>query len=257
MKTNKCFRVICSFHDLAPHSKAYCELFLEMFKEAGGTSAVLLVVPKWHGGPSLDSDKSFVEWLHKKQDEGHEICAHGFEHLSLKSNKGAIPSVFINRFYTDHEAEFWNLDCAESRIRINESLKVFQNCGFYPVGFTAPAWLYSRKAVDAAREAGFSYITTLSAIHLLKLNIKIFAPAISLSCRSAWRRNVSALYANLAARAAKKIPIMRIAVHPLDLAHKRTLKTLKQIISLALETRKSATYQEVAFECEKKHGGRK
>ena len=94
--------LVITFHDLAPHNQELCARFLEDLRAVGIGKVTLLVVPNWYHQEPVEEYPEFLQWLKNLQQEGHEICLHGFCHRSSTVRGGLIPQL-IGRFYTASE----------------------------------------------------------------------------------------------------------------------------------------------------------
>ena len=115
--------------------------------------------------------------------------------------------------------------------------------GLNPAGFIAPAWLLGEDAERAITDLGFRYTTRIGEV--LKLQPRLHHPAQSLcwSVRAAWRRVFSLAWnASLFARLANA-PVLRIAIHPVDIAHPRVWKQIVRLVSEAARSRTPHSYE--------------
>lgn len=210
--------LVVSFHDLHPGTMDLCTAFLDDARSAGVSRVSLLAVPAWHGAPGFDKSPVFTEWLTSLERRGHEVCLHGLTHLSVHEPTRPV-DTWLARVYAGGEGEFLNLgrDAAESRLR--EGMRLMKRSGFSPAGFVAPAWLLSPGTIEAARQVGFQYTTRLGTIHLLQQQRRLWAPTIAFSTRTRWRRLASLLMASSLYSGMLHASILRIAVHPTDLAY--------------------------------------
>ena len=161
-------KLIVSFHDLHPGSRAQCERFLAMMCELGVARTTLLVVPRWHGAAPCDEDLGFAAWLRERAAEGHEICLHAYVHEATEVTGNAVQRA-MGKHYTAGEGEFYQIDEPEAERRLREGLRIVRDgCGVPVWGFTAPAWLQSNAARSALAQLGFHYSTRWGSVELLK-----------------------------------------------------------------------------------------
>lgn len=235
-----------SFHDLHPGSRAACTRFLEGLAALGITHISLLVVPRWHGGAPFTEDEDFTRWLRGLAEAGHDICLHGFFHR-VEAVTGNAVNRIVGRHYTAGEGEYYQIDHATARDRIDRGLRILADeAGLPVVGFTPPAWLLSAEGRTALIDAGLHYTTTFGAVDLLQLDRQLRAPTIVYSCRAAWRRGVSRIWVRFWAWANASAPILRIAAHPCDFEHPSIEASLWTRVRAALaDGRTSATYRDL------------
>jgi hypothetical protein len=236
---------VLSLHDVAACSWRTYKHFLTEVQALGVDRVSLLVVPRWHDEDDCTlKDEAFLDWLRALAAEGHDICLHGYNHLSAPYGH-RLRDWFIHRFYTDGEAEFHGIALAEALRRLRKGRQVLRDAGLEPCGFTPPAWLISPEGRKAARANGFFYNTTLMHIELLQARQRIYAPTIVFSSRSGWRRVLSRYWSNLWFRLNRKNPILRVAVHPVDLAYPKTRQDILTLIAKAMQQRAAFSYRDV------------
>ncbi len=88
--------------------------------------------------------------------------------------------------------------------------------GLDPVGFVAPAWLYSRDHVPAIADLGLRYSEDATDILLLPRATRVASPVIRWSARTPFRARASVAVA-AASRMLRRPALLRIALHPQDL----------------------------------------
>jgi len=242
-------RFVLSLHDVSPGSRRVFAPFLEHLNAIGIHRTSLLVVPRWHNGPPFTACGEFVEWLRDMEAAGHDICLHGWNHLADRDTSGPA-SWFVRHVYTAGEDEFFQLGKQEAARRLADGLALFREAGLSVHGFTPPAWLISEAARRVVRKAGLVYNTTFTRIELLQAQNSLPAPVVALSCRSAWRRRTSRAWSRLWAGVHSRQPILRLAVHPLDLQHKDVTRALLAVVRSALPRREACSYRDVALEAQ-------
>lgn len=239
-------RLVVSFHDLHPGSQEVCEYFLGRLAALGVGPVSLLVVPRWHGGPSITRAPDFVNWLHRLAAAGHDICLHGFFHRVERVSGGPLARL-IGRHYTAGEGEYHQINRATARDRIARGLHILATEAGLPVtGFTPPAWLLSNEARAELVAAGLHYTTSFGAVDLLQLEQRLRAPTIVYSCRNRWRRVVSCIWVRFWSRVHRNAEILRIAAHPCDFAHPAIETSLWRHVRRALaDGRTPVTYRDL------------
>ncbi|MBE2214828.1 MAG: polysaccharide deacetylase family protein [Opitutaceae bacterium] len=235
-----------SFHDLHPGSRAACTHFIEGLAGLGITRISLLVVPRWHGDAPFTEDAAFTAWLRGLAAAGHDICLHGFFHQAEAVTGNAVNRL-VGTHYTAGEGEYYQIDRATARDRIDRGLHILAGeAGLPVVGFTPPAWLLSADGRAELVAAGLHYTTTFGAVDLLQLDRQLRAPTIVYSCRAAWRRGVSRIWVRFWAWVNAGAPILRIAAHPCDFDHPSIEASLWTRVRAALaDGRTPATYRDL------------
>jgi predicted deacetylase len=182
--------------------------------------------------------------LRELEENGHEIVIHGYFHERPRRNGEGLRAKFLTRFYTNGEAEFFDLTYDEAFARITLARDEFRAAKLSPIGFIAPAWLLSRGAQEAAREAGMQYTTHLGSVTDLLTGESQPARSLVYSTRAAWRQTASLAWNATLVRGAEMRELVRLSIHPADFA---VSKIRSQIIALAqrfARTRKPTTYRD-------------
>jgi predicted deacetylase len=242
-------RLIVSLHDVHPHThKAYAP-FLQQLTALGVTPTCILAVPHWHGRLRLDRAPACGTWLRALADEGHEMVLHGYRHRERSPCRGSMKERCVAGLYTDGEGEFYRLSYASAARRLATGSAVMHRQGLHPRGFVAPAWLYSKDAIDAVGRSGLQYLCTLRHVHLLAAGGRLRAPVLSLSSRALWRRLASVAWGEAFTRATHREPIVRIAVHPLDLEYPIPRRALLRWVARVAAQRQITTYGRLVESC--------
>lgn len=208
-----------SIHDVSPWTRPAVEAMLADLASAGLPVTSLLVVPDHHHRGAVADDAAFLDWLRTLERAGHEVVLHGYFHRRDPRPGTGWWSRVITEHYTAGEGEFYDLDYAEARRRLECGRAMLAGAGLDVPGFVAPAWLLGDAAERAAREAGFAYTTRLGGV--LDLRSGAWTPSQSLvySVRSGWRRAVSLAWNALLAASLRGNPLARLGLHPPDWAH--------------------------------------
>jgi predicted deacetylase len=192
------------------------------------------VVPDWHGGERLAAGSAFVRTLSGWAADGDEIVLHGWSHTcaGLKEKKR---DMFWTRFYTANEAEFRVASREETKSRLLAGRDLFEQFGWNPVGFIAPAWLIAGYTLDVLRELGFAYTTTRKEVIPLGLSAgSITSTSLCYSTRSGWRRGASLLWNPSLAQSLGRHPLLRLSLHPGDIAYPAVWKQIRRLVSEAM-----------------------
>lgn len=243
MKPNIPHTLIVSFHDLAPHSQVACKEFLRLMAEVGIERVSLLATPRWHGNEPFSENPDFVDWLREQAAQGHEIQLHGYTHRA-ETLRGGPLAQWVGTVYTAREGEFYQLTYEEAMERLRAGLALFEKLRLPASGFTPPAWLLSDEARRALIDVGIDYATSHSHIDLLENGGRVFAPTMVFSSRAAWRRAVSRVWVPFWGWAHRSAPIMRLAIHPIDLQFLTIRDTMIRLAREAAAMRSILTYGE-------------
>lgn len=237
--------LVVSFHDLAPHCRRAAEEFALRAGRLGVARISFLLVPRWHGVEPIGERPSFVSFVHELAAQGHEICLHGETHRDDAAPARGLVARVIARHYTAGEGEFYGLGGAAAAAKIDRGLAALRDLGLAPRGFVAPAWLLSPAARRVLVARGFAYTTTWGTLDLLPQDLRLPAPALVWSSRSPGRRALSRAVVRARFFACRRASLLRIAVHPGDLADPGIRRGLLGFLERAAAERRPRTYLEV------------
>lgn len=227
-------RLCVSLHDVCPATAPDCRAVLRHLDQLGIRRRSLLVIPNRAGG-AADDDAAFAAWLREQAAAGDEIVLHGWRHGRAPEHPAPRgPARWVDALLARGAGEFYAVDQALAAAWIDDGLARLRRIGLRPVGFVAPAWLYSPGAARAVGEAGFGYLTT---------HLRLRAA----DGRSWWSFGISnrpgPLAGDLAARLVNELllllhaplPLVRIAFHPADLEgrapFRHTLSLLRRLLA--------------------------
>jgi uncharacterized protein len=235
-------RAVCiAIHDVAPATMPACEPLFALLAELGEPPATLLVVPDFHRRGRAERDLAFVRAIDRRLARGDEVALHGYHHV----DDGPVPhSPFEwlqRRVLTASEGEFSALTQHEAEQRIGAGLAMFERLRWNVAGFVAPAWLLGDGARAALAHTRLRWTSTHGAIESLVDARRIAAPAISASARSAWRRWTSRRWLALAPAALRAQPLVRVALHPADVADASLVDAWRTLIRTLLAERIALT----------------
>jgi predicted deacetylase len=236
--------MVVSLHDVAPSSQQIANTIISELAQRGVSVCSLLVVPDYHHQGLFTRNQQFVSWLRDLEADGHEIVIHGYFHERPRGAKESWRDKFLTRFYTQHEGEFYDLNYDEALRRITAAQDEFRASGLKPRGFVAPAWLLSKDAERAARDAGMEYTTRLHKVCDLRAGGEFTARSIVYSVRRSWRRGLSRMCNATLFRFLKGNPLLRISIHPLDYSHAMIWQQVTGFIERSIGSRTATTYHD-------------
>lgn len=209
--------LLVSIHDVTPAFTSQVKPLWNLCRDNGATPA-LFVVPNWHGKWPLANYPAFCNWLRHCSACGAEIFLHGERHDEVGSPRSTIDNLrAIGR--TNREGEFLTLNESDASERIDRGLNVLTEVGLSPIGFVPPAWLAREDTFRAVRNAGLRFSEDSGAVRLHRKDRVLSAPAVRWSGRTASRAQASAWTAAFRWRTQRHRPLVRLALHPQDLAH--------------------------------------
>jgi len=236
--------LVVSIHDVTPITQPTIEKILADLRTAGVRVTSLLVVPDYHHrGKSVD-DANFASWLRELEADGHEIVIHGYFHDRPRRESEGMREKFLTRVYTQDEAEFFDLKYDEVFARITRARDEFREARLSPIGFIAPAWLLSTEGERAARDADMQYTTRIATVIDLLTGERERSRALVYSTRSAWRRAASLGWNAALARRVAIGQLIRLCIHPSDIASRNVWKQIIRLTRRFSRTRNPTTYRD-------------
>jgi predicted deacetylase len=233
--------LVVSLHDVSPLTRERCA---QIVAELGVPRLSLLVIPNHHGRGHVLDDAVLCDWLRARAVEGHEIVTHGYFHQRARREKETLVQRITTRVYTADEGEFYDLDRVGASALIARASDELHRAQLHPHGFIAPAWLLSAEGEEALRELGCEYTTRLRTVSDLRTGRIFPAQSLCWSVRAAWRRALSIVWNAALYRRLENAPLLRIAVHPVDIEHPAIWAQIRRLIAAALRTREAMTYHE-------------
>ncbi len=241
--------VLISLHDVTPAHAERIARAEALFAELGVRKITYLLVPDFHGAAPADRQPDFVDWCRAERAFDVDWVLHGFRHLESTKDAqrvGATSARLKRRLLTAGEGEFLALPPEEIRRRLDAGTAVFRSCsGDGPAGFVAPAWLFGPDLPPILRELGFRFHEDHRRVHDLATGRSLTAPVITWATRTRLRRWTSVYGCPVLLRAWSGAPLLRLAVHPHDLDHDDTVRSIRSVWRTALRSRVQRHYSEV------------
>lgn len=236
--------LVISLHDVSPLTWEPSRRILDELRKQGVSAVSLLVIPDHHRRGHFRESPDFCSWLRQQVMEGCEAVIHGYYHQRAERAGETLRDRMITRRYTAGEGEFYDISHEEAKALVQRAKDDFSAINLQPTGFIAPAWLLSEPGENAIRDLGISYTTRLQGVWDLKRGEVARSQSLCWSVRAAWRRGVSLLWnAFLFHRLASK-RLLRVAIHPIDLAHPQIWRQITRMIASAQMHRRVLTYDQ-------------
>jgi predicted deacetylase len=169
--------LVVSIHDVAPATLAETRRWLADL-DGFGIPGVLLAVPgPWRGTPLPASPES-AALLRDAAAAGHEIALHGWSH-GAQPDTGRALRRWSGGVAARGAGEFWTLDEAAARTRLEQGLETLAGAGLSVAGFVPPGYLASPGARAALVASGLRYWTSHFFVHDLTDGSRMLAPSVS------------------------------------------------------------------------------
>lgn len=235
--------LLVSIHDVSP---AQADAVTRLWGICAERSLIpaLLVVPNWHGAWPLAAHPTFVDWIRARASDGAEILLHGERHDEVGLPRGP-EDEWRAWGRTAGEAEFLTLEGAAARVRVNRALEQVRKLGLEPTGFVPPAWLAREATHEAAADAGLRFSEDDRSVRLLPLKHRIPSPVSRWSTRSAVRAWGSVAVAGARSHLQRRARVPRIALHPTDLDHPATARSLVRTLERWLAWHRPGRYADL------------
>jgi hypothetical protein len=234
---------VVSIHDVSSASFDESRRLLELC-ESSGLRATLLVIPgPWRGSRPAEC-RSFVSWLDRAQERGHEVSMHGWCHTGGSSRHPA------DRLLARGCGEFGALGRDEARELLELGLESMSRLGVEPVGFTAPGWLISEGSKRALVDLGFAYTTTHLSVIDFARSTSVAAPALCQRPGSVITPlGIRVVRRALVGRVAKGRSV-RLALHPDDLSTEPLVEATRMLIQV-MAAGPTSTYADLVTESQR------
>lgn len=236
--------LLITIHDVTP---AFAPAIESLWRMCESRSVVpgLLVVPDWHGRAAIEGAPAFVAWIRACAAAGSEIFLHGERH-----DEAGLARTFADDLRalgkTDREGEFLTLDYTAARARIDRGVARLRAMGTEPLGFVPPAWLAKPATHAAVRDAGLLVSEDARAVYDHAAGRTIPSPVVRWSGRSTTRAFGSVAFERMRWWVQRGQPVVRIALHPGDLAHRATARSVERGLDSWLSVRRQTFYRSLA-----------
>lgn len=235
-------RQVCiALHDVAPATWPLCKRLLDILDEFQGIRVTLLVVPDFHGMGRIDRAQEVVRAVEYRLAMGDEVALHGYDHLDSAAPPRTLLDWFRRRVLTAGEGEFSALDFQAATEKIERGLQMMAGLRWPVSGFVPPAWLASEGARLAIARCGLNYTSTHKTLVQLPSCKTMWAPCITASPRSAWRRTASRMWLGISANLVQTAGVVRVGLHPADVRHADLMRSWKALLSRLLRDRDALT----------------
>ncbi|MBU6404721.1 MAG: polysaccharide deacetylase family protein [Proteobacteria bacterium] len=234
--------VLCiALHDVAPATWDACRVWLDELDALDAHALTLLLVPDFHARGGFEHVPAVVRALQQRATRGDELAQHGLVHLDQAPAPRTPVAWLRRRVLTAGEGEFAALDESAAALRLARGRELLGAAGLRVEGFVAPAWLASVGTWRALRAAGYAWTSDHRALYDLAQATRHAAPVLTASPRSAWRRGASRVWLTALLHATRAAPLLRVGLHPADVAHPALLRAWRDVLRELLAQRACST----------------
>ena len=236
--------LIASIHDVSPRFENEIERLVDHLRPHVESKVALLVVPNHWGDSPIVPRSRFASRVRSWSNEGMEIVLHGYFHRDDSTHRSAADRL-RSRMMTAGEGEFLGLSREAAAERIRTGRALLEDITGKPIsGFVAPAWLYSRGALEALASCD---------IPVAEDHWRVWSPVTGASLARGpvitWAsRTPARLASSLAAAKALRrlpLPVLRVGVHPPDVSRPELLRSIERTLAIASRSRQPARYSEL------------
>ena len=229
--------MVLAMHDVAPSTLWASQTLLEHL-ETAGMKVALLVIAGPSNGPRADEHQPFCTWIRDAVGRGHEVTIGGWDHS--RGIEGLGPLTSLGRCASGAARrqgieEFLLVDDRAARRRLRLSLEVLHRIGLRPCGFMPSRWTPSAGAARAAGAVGLRYRTSHRMVHNIRTGAVIKATELSFGARP---MTVSGSFAMMKRWAMFQMgtgSLLRIGLHPTDLARSQLNRSMQRIFVAAAD----------------------
>ncbi|MGW5051161.1 DUF2334 domain-containing protein [Actinokineospora sp. NPDC004072] len=151
------------------------------------------------------------------------VLAHGFDHAAAPCGRRAVPG---------RRAEFAALPAHEAGLRLTAAVAALDRAGLATTAFAPPRWIASPGTLVALRRAGFTLCADLVGVRELDTGVVHRGLPLTAGPRAEpWR---CCALVRLAARAARRGGLVRVAADAADLARPGARQALLDAVDIAV-----------------------
>lgn len=236
--------LLITIHDVTPARSDRVRALWQLCAVRGVIPG-LLVVPDWHGAAPIERDRAFAGWIQNCAAQGAEIFLHGERHDEIGLQRSWRDELHaLGR--TNKEGEFLTLDYDMARARIDRGLARLRALELSPIGFVPPAWLAKPATHLAVRDAGLAVSESDGEVLVHATGARLSSPVVRWSARGTLRAYGSVIQERLRWALQRSAPVMRIALHPADLDHPATARSVERGLDSWLGERTQTQYSDLA-----------
>jgi predicted deacetylase len=228
-----------ALHDVEPRSFQRVREIRSWLSEHGVSRVTLLVIPAADLHPIGARAPALAGWLRSQVAYGDAVAQHGLAHKAFAV--APWPRSVLARWQGGAAAEFPGLGPEETARRVQMGARLLREIELDPHGFVAPGYAYTR-ALRTVLSDSFDWFADLRSIRTSSRG-NLRCPALCLGSSTALKRALSPAFVRAAALRDPG-PVLRIDVHPADVALPGHRATLESLLARA-EGRTVVTYDQL------------
>jgi predicted deacetylase len=146
---------------------------------------------------------------------------------------------------TAGEGEFLTLGESDMRARIARGMETFSGClSEKPLGFVPPAWLHNEELFPILKEFGFRFTEDHGGVYEVQTGQRASCPVITWATRTRFRQYASRVVCPALLAHWRDRQVIRIALHPTDFDHPKTVDSIVAVLARARRDRRLALYED-------------
>lgn len=242
-------RLAVALHDVEPATFERCALIRDWLDDHGVNRVTLLVIPARDLHPLGDRRPEIADWVAERVSAGDAVAQHGFQHAQDRRAHWSRP--LLPRLHSE-VPEFVGLDEHDTARALDAGRRVLKLAGIEARGFVAPAYAYT-PALREMLATRYSWWAGSWGLHTSALEPGrdapasppiLAAPAIGLAAGTVARRAISPVLLRASTLLAGEL--LRLDLHPGDLALPSHMLTLEWVLRRSVPRRRPVTYDELA-----------
>jgi len=241
-------QILVSLHDVTPAHLPRLDHAERVLAGAGVTRVAYLLVPDYHRRHPITNNAAFGAWCARPRPFEVDWVLHGHEHLEDAASArvpGDPVTWFKRTLLTGGEGEFLTLPAPDQRARVTWGVAATESIGIATTSFVAPAWLFNDALLPTLAATGFRYTEDHWRVIDVAAGRSRPCPVITWATRTRARRLASLVVCPLLLQRWRRVPAIRIAVHPHDFDHPRTVASITRVLEAALSVRQCAGHADL------------
>lgn len=241
-------RLAVALHDVEPATFERCALIRDWLDDLGVDRVTLLVIPARDLHPLGDRRPEMGTWLAERVSSGDAVAQHGFQHSQDRRVRWSAPLPRLR----SEAPEFDGLDLRDTARALDAGRRVLKLAGVEARGFVAPAYAYTPPLRELLATR-YCWWAGSWGLHATGLGTRrgasthppiLAAPAIGLAGDTLARRALSPGLLRASTLLAGEV--LRLDLHPRDVALPGHMLALERVLRRALPRRCPVTYDELA-----------